>query len=294
MVLVCGGDEDPNVQRLLDRLRGRRLEATAVLVGAGSHPSVVWDIQGDRLVVDGHPIRPAAAFIRYDVFTNLSDSRPSSAYRANAWYSTLMAWIRAHPRVRSFNARTDGSLLKAEVLVEARRNGFEIPRTLVTNDLKFLVEGVPVDEWVVKPVTGGEYCQPLGPMVAGAERKRDVAAAPAIVQERLVGPDVRIYRIGNTFAAFAIHSSALDYREDESCRLDYLPKPPAGIVGKLRELSDRLALDFLAADFKHCPLTGRLKFLEINTAPMFLAFDLASDGRITDAIISHLTRTARR
>jgi len=290
MLLVCGGADDPNIRRLLARCRDRRVEVEAVVVGANAHPTVVWDLEDDRLLVAGRPIRPTGAFIRHDVFTNLADSRPASAYRASAWYSTVAAWVRAHPRVRALNARTDGGLLKAHVLMAARRQGLAIPRTLVTNDLAFLSNGGEPETRVVKPVTGGEYCQPLGPVLARTDRKRDVAAAPAIVQERLAGPDVRIYRVGERFLAFAIHSAALDYREDDRCRVVYLPRPPSGIVEKLRRLAAEFDLDFLAADFKHCAITGAVKFLEINTAPMFAAFDLASDGRISDAIIAHLTR----
>lgn len=294
MLLVCGGEDDPNIRRLIARCRDRRVDVEAVVVGTNSHPRVSWDLEDDRLLVDGRAIRPTSAFIRHDVFTNLADGRPASAYRASAWYSTLAAWVRAHRSVRTLNARVDGGLLKAHVLMAARRLGLAIPRTLVTNDLAALGKGGERETLVVKPVTGGEFCQPLGPVLARAERKRGAAAAPAIVQERLAGPDVRIYQVGTRMLAFAIHSAALDYREDDRCRVVYLPRPPSGIVEKLRRLAAEFDLDFLAADFKHCPTTGAVKFLEINTAPMFSAFDFASDGRVSDAILSHLTRGRSR
>jgi hypothetical protein len=35
------------------------------------------------------------------------------------------------------------------------------------------------------------------------------------------------------------------------------------------------------------------RFLEVNTQPMFAAFDKAADGRLCDAIIDHLSETRR-
>jgi glutathione synthase/RimK-type ligase-like ATP-grasp enzyme len=49
-----------------------------------------------------------------------------------------------------------------------------------------------------------------------------------------------------------------------------------------------LGMDFGAADFKACPETGRLLFLEINSSPMFVRFDQAADYMLTDAIINYL------
>lgn len=41
----------------------------------------------------------------------------------------------------------------------------------------------------------------------------------------------------------------------------------------------RIGLDFAAADYKTCADTGKLKFLEVNTAPMFVAFDCAEKAQ---------------
>jgi hypothetical protein len=48
-------------------------------------------------------------------------------------------------------------------------------------------------------------------------------------------------------------------------------------------------LNFSALDFKTCQRTGRLKFLEINTGPMFVAFDKAANGELADGMIHALS-----
>jgi D-alanine-D-alanine ligase-like ATP-grasp enzyme len=63
---------------------------------------------------------------------------------------------------------------------------------------------------------------------------------------------------------------------------------PKRLTRQLKRLTDRIGLDFAAADYKTCANTGKLKFLEVNTAPMFVAFDRAGKGCITDAILRFL------
>lgn len=287
MILVAGGDTDPNILCLLDDLRSRRVRHHALLVGANSHPAVRWDLGNDRLIVNGKVLKPTAAFIRSDVFTNLSDERPESAYRAYAWFGTIMGWIAAHPRIRSFNQRISGNLYKPQVLQMAFEAGLEIPHTLVTNDLAYLEQ--QNCELVIKPVNGGDYCQPLKPLLQSTPRKSGRAASPAIVQNRLVQPEVRVYRIGSRFLSYSIISDQLDYRMSNATRVEPLAKVPPGLVGGLRTLTNQLGLTFSAADFKTCPKTGRFLFLEVNSGPMFAAFNQADGGRLNAATISYLT-----
>jgi hypothetical protein len=56
-----------------------------------------------------------------------------------------------------------------------------------------------------------------------------------------------------------------------------------------RTLTTKLGLTFSAADFKTCPRTGRFMFVEVNSGPMFAAFNASDGGRLNAATISCLT-----
>ncbi len=62
---------------------------------------------------------------------------------------------------------------------------------------------------------------------------------------------------------------------------------PALIEG-LDRLMETLGMTYGAADFKTDPETGGLNFLEINSSPMFVAFDNASGHAVSDAILDFL------
>jgi len=143
---------------------------------------------------------------------------------------------------------------------------------------------------VVKPINGGDLCRPLSEVLEGTDEREGNAASPAIVQQRLEPPEVRVYVVGRRLFAFRVISDELDYRASNATRVepyDALPKP----LGKaLLALAERLGLDWAAADFKTDPSDGELCFLEINSAPMFVAFDQACEGQLCIAMLEWLGR----
>lgn len=287
LILVAGGARDPHVAALLAALEGRGRSVAAVLVGSGTAPAIEWDIDQDRLVLDGQVIQPDAAFVRLDVFEELEGGGEDAAFRAHAWYSALSGWVAAHEQVRCFNRGALGRVTnKPEALVRARRVGLPVPATRVTNAIG---EREAHGQWeghVVKPVSGGGYCLRLPEALIEAELRGGAAAAPAIVQPELVPPEVRVFRIAGEVLAFRIVSCELDYRSDRAAVVEPVEagELPAGIAEGLGRLMASMGLDFAAADFKARAGTGELLFLEINNGPMFAAFDRASGGAITAAM----------
>lgn len=251
-----------------------------LLAGSETHPVLTWDLAADVLTIDGQAVAPRAVFLRHDVF-----STPSAA-RAFAWYTTVLAWAMAHPEVHLLNRHHAAHLLKPQQLLLARQCGLDIPSTVITNDAGALDA---MQDRIVKPVAGGEYTQPLATALASAPRRGNALAAPAIVQETLVPPELRIYRAGDRFVSFHVVASTLDYRTDSKARVEPV-KNDRRLVTGLRKLTDTLRLDFAAADFKQCPKTKRMLFLEVNSGPMFAAFDAVSDRAVSGAIVRALRR----
>jgi hypothetical protein len=290
-LLVAGGDADPNLAAVLACLEKRAVAHEALLVGAHSHPRVTWDLDQDVLWINEIASYPSALFIRYDVFTSLADGRPEPAQRALSWFTTLTGWAYAHPEVRFFNrARAQQVTNKLLVLRMARELGFDIPFTLASNDFGRLTHELEQRALVVKPVAGGDYTRNLPDVLGTAPVVHGSLPAPAIVQDRLAPPEIRVYRIHQRCFAYQLVAEALDYRSTSDCAIIPVAESdlPDGLTARLATLMDRFHMDFGAADFKACPRTGQLQFLEINDGPMFAAFDAVSRGRLTDALVDYL------
>lgn len=291
MILIAGGEADHNIDAIVRAAEARGGDLRTVRVGPGNDPAATWDVQGDTLILDGEEVRPDAIFLRYDVFNHKLDRRPAVATRALAWFNTVQGWGLAHG-VRMMNQRYRGQGNKPYMLSVARRVGLTIPRTVITNELD-LLERSP-EPRVAKPVSGGGFCQPLEALLERTERRNGRAAAPAIVQERLVPREVRVFGVGGRFIPFHITSDALDYRTSSATRVIPLTLDVVdpGLTDGLARLMAELEMEFAAADFKTSPETGKLVFLEINSSPMFAGFDAVSDGAVSAAILDHLTGAA--
>jgi hypothetical protein len=296
VLLIAGGEADFNVDSIVARMRERGLDGEVLRVGAGSNPGITWDFQRDRLTLDGREIHPRGVFLRYDVFSVLADRRPATQLRSQAWYITLHGWLLAHPGIRMMNRRYRGETNKAFMLDLARRTGLPIPFTLITNELDELERRAgEIGPMIAKPVPGGGYAQKVEDLLDKTERRDGRSAAPAFVQRRLVPPEVRVYGVGagdrRRFVAFRVESSELDYRVDDASRVVHLPigEVDAASVAGLGRLMDALEMDYGAADFKADAETGELRFLEVNSGPMFSAFDAASGHAVSDAILDWLS-----
>jgi len=290
-LLIVGGDADPNITALVAAAARSGVSHQTLLVGKSSHPSLTWDIGSGKLMLDDEPLECYAAFVRHDVFTALHDGKPSSQYRAMGWHTAVTGWLAAHPEVFIFNRRNLNQVTnKPLVLKLAQDCGLAIPQTLITNDRERVAA---FRSGVVKPINGGGYCEPLADVLERTPVKDGRTAAPAIVQQRLVPPELRLYVVGDRYFAFNVISPELDYRSTQNCRVEPTEVPSALIAG-FGALLARLGLDFAAADFKTCPDTGELLFLEVNNGPMFAAFDLATSGELCLAMIQTLMKGSDR
>jgi hypothetical protein len=296
VLLIAGGPTDQSVQSILTRMRQRGIDGAELRMGTDPPPALAWDLQRDGLTVDGAELCPGGVFLRYDVFSVLADSRPATQFRSQAWFTTLHGWMLAHPGVRMLNRRYRGETNKAFILDLARRCGVAIPITLITNDLAQVERRAEeIGPLVAKPVAGGGYAQKVEELLETTERRGGRSAAPAFVQQRLVPPEVRVYAVGaaerRRFVAFRVESAALDYRADHDSRVVPLPleEVDARAVAGLGRLMDALEMDYGAADFKADADTGELRFLEVNSSPMFAGFDAVSDFAVSDAILDWLS-----
>jgi hypothetical protein len=286
-LLLAGGHEDFNLTVLAGAAQRAQVELLDLRLPAAESPAFCWDPGNGAPRFMDKALAATGAFIRYDVFGGMKDPRREVQTRASGWYQTLLGWLLSEPRIRLFNRQiTQAASNKPAALVLAREAGLRIPPTWITNEAaKF---GDRVESMVAKPVLGGDYCYPLADALAKTNLRGGLAAMPAIVQKRLVPPEVRIYVIGGSEFAFDVRSSSLDYRVNQDAQLTLLPQVPPE-VSMLRTLMQRLGLDFGAADFKTDPDTGQLIFLELNTSPMFARFDQVSGGQLCAAMIHELT-----
>lgn len=285
-LLIAGGLHDPNLAALAEA--AGELGITIADARAGEDAlEFSWDLSAGSARLRGEPLGPRAAFLRHDVFSSLHDPRPAIAARALGWSQALQGWLYARPDIRVFNRHAAvASSSKPAMLCHARQAGLSIPATQITNSAHHLRK-LPAGTYIAKPVAGGDYCYTLEESLKRLSSESPVAPMPAIVQPRLVAPEIRVYIVGRRTFAFEMRSSSLDYRVTQDAVV--LPTAvPAVETAALQRLLAEVKMDFGAADFKTDPATGGLVFLELNTSPMFARFNAEVKGELCRAMITEL------
>jgi hypothetical protein len=279
MLLIAGGEKDFNLQNLIKNAPTDVSIQTLLIGTEDGSPYITWNLDQDRLIVNGKPCTPTAVFLRQDVFT-------CPYAEAIAWYDTIRSWAMFHPEVALFNRKYIG-MNKAYNLMWAKKMGLQTPETLITNQYN-LFEQLDKTAFIVKPVSGGSYTL----LVKEYLEKEDfeaIESTPIFLQEKMIAPEVRVFGIGKQLFAYKIHSALLDYRIDKAVTIEHIAVPRYLRKGLLA-LMQKLSLDFCAADFKTNATTGKLCFLEINSSPMFAAFDAVSEGAISNTILNYLLK----
>ena len=287
-LLLGGGLLDPNLQALAAAADAAGVGLIDLRTPPGHSPLFHWDLDAPGGVLPwGGTAWPVGAFLRHDVFGPQADPRPAVHERAQGWQAALQGWLLAHPQVRTCNAdMAPEALYKVAAQVAARQVGLCTPPTWLSNDAQALRRRQALGPAIAKPVAGGGLCQTLEDALQAVAPEVPHSAMPALVQPRLVAPELRVFVIGRHTLAFRVDSPSLDYRAEQDATVTPCEVPPE--VQALRRLMQRFRMDFGAADFKTDPATGALCFLELNTSPMFVHFDQVSGGAVTRALLDHL------
>ena len=287
MILVAGGQLDFNIGALLQRMLRRRVKFIEALIGPDRIPRLRIDLERDRLFLDGRQIRPTACFMRHDVFMAQSLRTAEANAAALNWYVAIKGWELAHDEVRGFNKDSFfAESNKLRNLYLAKRHGLAVPRTILTNEFAAARKAMR-GPLIQKPAAGGELTGDFAALKKLLAAGTAVGRYPRFVQRRMRRPELRVFRVGDELLGFSLSSPDLDYRAALRSRL----KParvPAALGEKFHALCTTLGLDFAAADFMRAPGGGGHVFLEVNSQPMFAAFDAVVGGRLCDAIIDAL------
>tara|TARA_X000001388_G_scaffold15787_1_gene9667 strand:- start:12 stop:782 length:771 start_codon:yes stop_codon:yes gene_type:complete len=226
------------------------------------HSDLHWDLQTNKLYVNCTEVSNIThGFIRYNVF----EQQTAQQY---ANYYLICNYLRHN--CCTYNQKYWGETpYKLHDLMIAKNLGLNIPYTEVTK------QSNTSKETIVKPITGGAHTQ-----------INKEAAYSSIIQHRIHGKNKRLYIINTVPFCFEIVSDKIDYREDSATYVK-LSDISSGIIKKVKKLMGKIQLNFVAVDFM-VDKNNKYWFLEINTMPMFAAFDLKVNGLLSKTIHSEL------
>ncbi len=217
----------------------------------------------------------------------------SSRRRLAAWNALLTRLQRRCLVVNPVVAHDLHSLKPWETFVYARE-GLPCAETVSTSDPRSVLSlaGGTGTAWVRKGLVGGYgYTEAFVPPGAPAEASAALAAAPILVQERIVGVNVRAFVIGRAVVGAAevvgASAAATDSRRD-TARVRAIAPPPEAAAAAVAAAA-RWGLAFAAVDFMRDERSGRWLLLECNSAPFFAELEKATGIPVSGALADLLT-----
>lgn len=204
--------------------------------------------------------------------------------------STLRSLIQACP-ARWINSWQAYQFHKEKPLQlsKVKQMGVKIPKTLISNDPKQVIEFCRSQEKAIfKPVYGGAHTQFV--TEAHLDPKRlslALSLSPVTIQEYVPGTNIRSYVIGNSVYSAEIRSHSLDFREDSNAELIPTELPEA-VQQQCLTITKALMLEWTAIDWRLLP-TDEYIFLEANPSPMFLHFEQQTGFPITHKLTELIT-----
>ncbi len=281
MLLIVGGESDPNTQRIVDQSHIREIDYFFWDTDQENASQIAWDFDSPWLDLGDDRIQPASVFLRYNVFAG-------NAEKNLAVFDTIQSYVLAWPEINVLNRRcmTDANN-KSRNLRHAKTLGLSIPETLVMGDLTPLQTIPDPASRAIKPLGGGAHT--LSVLETYQDIDRLANLGPQFVQERLEGENLRVFCIDAETYCFHLQTTKLDYREDASVEVKPF-ETPTELIEPSRRLASEIGFDYCALDFRYRSEMKSPVFLEINSFPMFVRFDDAGNNCLVNAMIDFLVK----
>lgn len=299
--MLIGSPIDAHVAAINEALRERGVDA--VVVDTLSFPDGVRISLTERLdsiSVEGRLLgRPAAVYLR-DIYTHpLGFGVDVVAEMEQDWRRTLVAFREKAQMLYPLLSRWcemgvpvynppsgDWRRSKAFQLAVLERAGIPVPKTVWTNDPEEVRRFAQGRRVVYKPVAGGAATRELGPEDLTDGRLRALRGAPVTFQELLEGDNYRVYSLdGEIVGCLRVVASALDFRQNEEVVEE--ATLPDEILEQCLTAADLIGVRWAGIDLR-ADAGGTLRFLELNSSPMFLGFDARAGTKILDALVDRL------
>ena len=299
-VVIVGPADDAHVVGVCQRVRS--LGAQPLLLDAGRFPSSLRISLGDDVDdvrIDGTRVCPAAVYVR-NVGTGAHQAArgaecDSASERFQHWLvareradvltAMLSRW--EHNGVPVYNGlAASPRLTKPFQLALLKDAGLPVPETRWTNDPDEVRSFAAAARVAYKPVSGGAATRELGADDLAPSRLDLLSRSPVTFQSLMPGEDIRVYVLdGEVIAAIHIVSGALDFRgHEERCVPIELPTVARQQCIRAAEV---IGLRFTGMDLKR-DAAGTLRFLELNSSPMFLGFDARAGTDIAARLAARL------
>jgi glutathione synthase/RimK-type ligase-like ATP-grasp enzyme len=176
--------------------------------------------------------------------------------------------------------------------LQLARLGWSTPRTCLTDDPQIAADFIDScgGAVILKGVSSMKTWAVRYDAHRDRERLRLIRNGPALLQEEIKGPDVRVHVLDERIFAELIDSDAVDYRRGRGHNRFRQITLPRDVADRCRAVAEFLHTPFVGIDLKRERLSGEWLLLEANGMPGYDGYDRRADGAISAALVRWLRR----
>jgi len=291
-LLIVGGESDPNTRRVADQAAIRGVDFVMVDTDTAAADAIHWSFENSELSLGRQRLVPESLFLRHNVFSPSGGLQTQPPPGSGHAHHMLREYAQAWAEVRILNRKVLGNMnSKSANLAMAKRFGFEVPASQVITAGASPTLDFDPHTAIAKPLLGGAHTQHAADFLRATEERTGtrVVLPPQFLQHRLDGHNIRVFVVGGETFAFHIDSDLLDYRQ-ESGNVVHSMETPRHLEGPCVSMADEIGFDYCAFDFRGVEAFEELHFLEVNSFPMFVRFDMECENRLVDKMLSVLLK----
>jgi glutathione synthase/RimK-type ligase-like ATP-grasp enzyme len=211
---------------------------------------------------------------------------------ARALHEALMRWSELAPaRVVNRAAPMGSNFSKPYQLQLIRKQGFQVPETLITNDPELVLQfRARHGKLIYKSISGvRSIVSTLND--EDEDRLELIRWCPTQFQQFIEGTNVRVHTVGEEVFATAANTTATDYRyagrqAGEPAELTAV-KISDSLARRCVDLARALGLAFAGIDLKFTP-EGEVYCFEVNPSPAFSYYESNTGQPIAEAVARYL------
>ena len=283
-LLIVGGESDPNTRRVADQAAIRGVDFAIVDTDTGAAEQIQWSFSEPSLLIGSQRFVPESLFLRHNVFSPDGGPAPPPSGNSTSTHHIMREYAQAWPNIRILNRRVLGHAnSKSANLALATQFGFDVPDSVVVTASAPVPVGFDTEHAIAKPLFGGAHAQHADEFLTAA--RQTPSLAPQFLQRRLNGHNVRVFVVGGKTLAFHIDSDRLDYREERANVVHHIATP-ADLEERCIAMADNIGFDYCAFDFRGTDNFEGMHFLEVNSFPMFVRFDMECQNQLVDQMLT--------
>lgn len=210
--------------------------------------------------------------------------------RSDTLLSLLLTYEQAGIPIFNPPSQTLLSRRKPYQLQQLQAAGCHLPATLITNNPTEAKEFITKQgECIIKPAAGGSLTLSANQLLAEGHLDK-LTTAPAIIQQRIQGEDLRIVVVNDAVvscASVGVPQGTIDFRGEQAYQQGKITYKevslPRLIELQCRRAASLLGLRYTGIDIKYTP-EGEYYMLECNSSPIYLDVEYKLKHPITEAL----------